>query len=230
MKKPINLPALYAYLVCVVMLIAFIVCGTQLVRSALNLAIPSQTDSYSNLKYGYGDNVTVTVEPDAQELYDNTLASMQRQVQINGMIAGVAQLLVIIPIYFYHWRLAERYRNQEQIDITLKEIYLFTGSLITLSISVIAFLTAVDTLVGLIFGSQSYLPGIESTIKENLSQQQSNVVITKAQVETLISESKATYYYPRQTLISQFTAIIIALPLYFWHWSIVKKSCRRPVS
>lgn len=223
MKKNLNWPSVYAYLVCLVMLIAIIVVGSRFIHSALDFVFPATAVPQSELIKPIPELKNVTVTPEAEQLYRQAQEQYMHQNQVKGMLSGALGLLVVVPFYLYHWRLAGKFRSFEG-EITVRDIYFYLASLITLVISVISLLTAIDTLIPLMMKSLNYIPPLETLYYKNGSvDTQTAVTITKEQVQTLLSQAQANNGYPRDSLIRELTALIVAGPLYLLHWKTTKK-------
>ncbi|MHB1651778.1 MAG: hypothetical protein ACYCVD_04765 [Desulfitobacteriaceae bacterium] len=220
--KKLNWPSIYAYIICIAMLITFIFAAQKLVRSGLNLIFPKDETIRIEQMIKPNPNVKqITIAPDARELYVQTAKAFDKQSNMKDLISGVLMILMITPVYLYHWRLGNKYRLYAGGSITVRDIYFYLGALITLIVGVTASVSLIDVLVRYAIGSYPYLPGLESLIYKR-PPDTNEVVITKDMVQTLIRETSAANF-PRDSILSQLTMVLVAAPLYVFHWGIAKK-------
>lgn len=222
MRKLLNWPALYAYLVCIVMLIAFIYAAGLLMNSVLDLVVPP---SSSNSEYGMyeypmqeGEQADYTITPEAQELYDNTALKLERDRNIRDIVAGTLMLAIIIPLYIYHWLLGKKYRYYKGSGVSFHDLYYYLASLITLVVGVVAVLGVIRALTEYFWGASWGLPPIQSLFPyDPVAGANAPYVITEVQVQAMI-ETQTRNYFPRDQLISQTTTFLVAASLYLFHW------------
>ena len=90
---------LYLYLVCLAMLVIGVVAAGQLVRSALAIAYPDTTPSFSWTAYTPLDFLS--------EEQSGAVEDAQRRPAIRDAVASGTTLLLAGGIYVVHWRRAQ---------------------------------------------------------------------------------------------------------------------------
>lgn len=225
MKKRLNLPAVYAYLVCFIMLIMFIVAAGKTVHAFLEMVVPNpQAVPYEGKMLPEDAQNEIIITPEAREVYKEYSLAFQRREKMAEIIGGLIMLAIIIPMYIYHWRLGNSHRNSEGTSTGIREIYFYLASLITLIIALLGLTQLIDNFVIYSLGGRYYLPPLD-VIYRDLHNLTANITITADDAKELIEKYvERQNNFNRYSFISNATMFIIAFPLYLMHWLTVKKA------
>ncbi len=116
MKTRWSIHQVYFYLVCFVTLILIIVGITNMVRSVVQIAVPIPEMEgpvmYERPRVPEGNQIESTLprevmdeEMARKKAYDENLNKNQALYRpLRMLMSGLAQILVAVPVYLYHWR------------------------------------------------------------------------------------------------------------------------------
>ena len=117
MDKTKLIRTIYLYLFSLVGLVLIIIAGVRFIDMGLKAWVFTGADSYVEYEYEHlrtvdKDGVEVQeLSEEEKKANNDKRVSQQRQ---RDLASATAQLIVGLPLYLYHWRMATRKRREEE--------------------------------------------------------------------------------------------------------------------
>lgn len=215
-----HLPSLYVYILAAVLLVTSVFHAAAIVRHALYVVF--------NLNDQIGRSVTspeyVQLTSEAEEYIVQTQNQWQRQNDLANLLRSAIMLGLSLAFFTYFWKTTARAANLEML-FSVRNFYFFAVSSISFLIFFYALSSGLGTAVNASIRPPYYYyhdlysfapprtPGDTppetvvvtlTDLQEHMAKQEKNFEKNRGRSET-------------RQMIDQFTASLVALPIFYWH-------------